>query len=375
MEDLSSLLQGLRDGFRGLLHFLDRAVFVEEEFVDADGAAEALALLSVAVKLAVVVEEVGVSLVVDHAGVNGEAVLGGAGDLAAERPGAARIFGGGVVDAFAAASAGTGVDVVVEAVALIEPRTFDVTLELQVGDLAVDLGHVVFQLRDVGILSPREPGGAVIVDEHGRVDVVPAAAGGVLVLNERLRMRHERSDRGIADGDADALSAGRSVIGHIPVELVALLDALGRPGDALLAVREVFRTELHAMAAPVDHVGRGVNAPVGDIVVAGQADVLAVLVDVFAGVDVQAVADHKRGGVARPGVRKDRVSAGLQVDTVIEDVLGVGGGDGRRERNGRGRTEEKMMEFHGSPFIFGKWGWLKRMTRGWRPFFVLAVIM
>ena len=187
-------------------------------------------------------------------------------------------------------------------------------------------------------------------------------------------MRHERSDGGIADGDADALAAGRGVVGHVPVELVALLDALGRPGDALLAVREVFRTELHAVAAPVNHIGRGVDAPVGDIVVAGQTDVLAVLVDVFAGVDVQAVADHQRGRVARPCVREDRVAARLQVDAVVEDILGVGCGDGRRKRNGRGRTEKKMMEFHGSPFMFGKWGWLKRLSRGWRPFFIPAVI-
>ena len=76
-----------------------------------------------------------------------------------------------------------------------------------------------------------------------------------------------------------------------------------------------------------------------------------VLVDVFAGVDVQAVADYQRGRVAGPCVCEDRVSAGFQVDAVIDDILGVGGGDGRRERNGRGRTEEKMVEFHGSPFM------------------------
>ena len=52
------------------------------------------------------------TLVVDHAGMNGEAVFGSARDLSAERPGAARIFGGGVVDALAAASTGTCVDVV-----------------------------------------------------------------------------------------------------------------------------------------------------------------------------------------------------------------------------------------------------------------------
>ena len=63
-----TLLQRLLDGVFGLNHFLDRAVFVEEEFVDADGAAEALSGLAVAVKLAVVVEEVGVALEIDHNG-------------------------------------------------------------------------------------------------------------------------------------------------------------------------------------------------------------------------------------------------------------------------------------------------------------------
>ena len=128
------LLHGFRDAFLRLRQRLDRAVFVEEELVDADGTAQALSLLAVAVERAVVVEEEGAALEVDHAGVDGEAVLRRAGGLSAERPGTGDLFGGGVVDALAAATAETGVDVVVEAVALIEPRTFDVILELQVDD-------------------------------------------------------------------------------------------------------------------------------------------------------------------------------------------------------------------------------------------------
>jgi hypothetical protein len=48
VEGLPSLLQRLRDAGLGLDDFLDRAVFVEEEFIDADGAAEALSGLAVA---------------------------------------------------------------------------------------------------------------------------------------------------------------------------------------------------------------------------------------------------------------------------------------------------------------------------------------
>ena len=45
-----------RDAFLRLDHFLDRAIFVEEEFIDADRTAEALASLTVAVQRTVMVE-------------------------------------------------------------------------------------------------------------------------------------------------------------------------------------------------------------------------------------------------------------------------------------------------------------------------------
>ena len=76
-----------------------------------------------------------------------------------------------------AAAPHAGVDVVVQAVALVEPGTLGVALEIVVGDLAVKLDHVVLQLRDIIVrMAPGEPRGAVVVDQHGRVDVVPAAA-------------------------------------------------------------------------------------------------------------------------------------------------------------------------------------------------------
>ena len=107
LTGLTGLASGCfaRDAFLRLDHFLDRAVFVEEELVDADGAAEALASLTVAVQCAVMVEEIGVPLEIDHAGVDREAVASGAGNLSAERPGTTRFFGCGVVDGFAAATA------------------------------------------------------------------------------------------------------------------------------------------------------------------------------------------------------------------------------------------------------------------------------
>ena len=161
-NDPDGSLDRFADAFVRLTDRFDRAVLVEEHLVHANGAASERTAFAVDAERGVVVEEEGASLEIDHSGVDGEAVPRGAGDLSSIGPGAGDLLGGGVGDDLVAlrvlvvgfVAVGTGgVDAVVEAVALVEPGAFLVALHLQVGDLAVELEHVVFE---IGRASCRE---------------------------------------------------------------------------------------------------------------------------------------------------------------------------------------------------------------------------
>ena len=84
-------------------------------------------------------------------------------------------------------------------------------------------------------------------------------------------------------------------------------------------------------------------------VVAGEAVLLAVLVDVFARVDEKTVADHKRSRVTRPGIREDRVARGFQGGAGI--IFGVSSRKcGREESKSRdGSCEEESFSVHVQP--------------------------
>src|SRR5690606_23292534 len=107
------------------------------------------------------------------------------GQFAAVRPRAEDGRRGGVGDALVGVVAAVqrGVGQVVGVAALVQPGTF---LEVRRGDLAylpVDLDHVGLEPGDVAVaVAPGDPGAAVVVGEHRRVDVLPA----VLALGRHL---------------------------------------------------------------------------------------------------------------------------------------------------------------------------------------------
>lgn len=120
----AAYLFGWRYALRRLHYRLDGAVLVIVQLIYADGAAVAAA----GRQGAVVVEKVALALVVDDAGVGGEAVGYIALDNAAVDPGAGGA-GGRAVFYHLGLSAGAGVHEVVQLFTLVYPRALDVVLD------------------------------------------------------------------------------------------------------------------------------------------------------------------------------------------------------------------------------------------------------
>ncbi|CDD81730.1 unknown [Bacteroides sp. CAG:462] len=278
-------------------------VGVVVELLHGDTAAESAATG----QLAGVIEEVGVAFVVDDSAVIGErAGVLQRHDFAHVLPRTERTVRHGVGDVLGHSSG--CVEQVVLPVALAQPRPFGIDVlvllslhaRLGVGSseafhgllhavhLAVDGNHVRVQLRVVNVrVAPVQVGGAVVVDEYGRVDVVPTAvverlADGVL----------ERSRRRVTHGDTNRHGIGQlRVQADVPVELAVVLHALGSPG-AVVRPGECFDGERRAVVGPVDHVRGRIDAPV-----LHPEEVRLVLV--VAGIDVQPSIMHHRCRVGR----------------------------------------------------------------------------
>src|SRR5690606_3753915 len=142
-----------------------------------DGAATEGAFLVADAERGVVQEDVPLALELGDARVDGEAVLPGAGQLAAVRPWTLDGRGGGVGDARVGVvtTVQRCVGQVVGAAALVQPGTFLEVRRGDVGDLSVQLDHVGLEPGDVAVaVAPGDPGAAVVVGEHRWVDVLPA---------------------------------------------------------------------------------------------------------------------------------------------------------------------------------------------------------
>ncbi len=202
------------------------------------------------------------------AGVVGEAAALGGHDGAAVGPGSQWAGGGGVADEFGAAFGGE--DVVVDAVAFVDPGSFfeeggSVGVagagaeagggEGDFGGAAGVAGHVgvEFDVPEVGV-GPVEVGLAVVVDEDGGVDFA--------VFDEGVAEGVGEGAGGAGgDGDADGHAAGGAVgHGDVPVELAVAVDGLSGPGVGA-GPGEAGEVEGGAVVGPVDHVGGGPDSP------------------------------------------------------------------------------------------------------------------
>lgn len=135
-------------------------------------------------------------------------------------------------------------------IALEKPRAFGIIRQRQRLDFAVELDHVPFEFRGVtdGI-APDEPWRTVIIDQYGRVDVIPTVGTRrVGILDEGFADRIlPRADRRIGNAHAKAPAAVALVEppdqrGVMIEFAVSTFDDLTRPAVALAPGK---RTPVH----------------------------------------------------------------------------------------------------------------------------------
>ena len=126
---------------------------------------------------------------------------------------------------YALGAAGRCESEVVVAVAFVEPRTFLIILDLivQLVDRAAERNHVLVELSPVYVrIAPIHVCLAVVVDEDGRVDVLPVFSLPYQRLTERIG---ERAVRRVSHQHSDAVAVERAV--H--VEFAVTFNHLERP--------------------------------------------------------------------------------------------------------------------------------------------------
>ena len=194
-------------------------------------------------------EDIGMSLEVADAGVVTTVTERGAHDVVLPLPWACGTVAHGIAEGLR--TAGGGIGTVVMAVALIEPRTFLIVLDMrQFRHLTFERDHILAKrgIERVGI-TPIEPRLSVIVGIDGGVDVEPVA----LVPHQRFAQGiAERTIGRVTFQDADAMSVQRC----IEVVLAVTLDGLDGPGTVVTAAPgEVLERSHSAMLRPVHHIG------------------------------------------------------------------------------------------------------------------------
>ena len=166
---------------------------------------------------------------------------------------------------------------------------------LEVEHFAGEADHFLVQLHaiDAGI-TPVEPSLTVVVNHHGRVDMIPAA---VLVEGLADGVTEGASGR-ISHSHTDGHAARETGMGtDVPVELAVALDALAGPGT-VVSPAETFQREGASVVGPVHHVGRTIHTPLLHPEEVG-------IVLIMTRIDIDAVAVHHRSRVARkPGLHK-----------------------------------------------------------------------
>ena len=282
-------------------------------------------------KLACMIEEIGMTLVVGHAAVVGERIGGAEGhNLAGIGPGAGGRGSRAVADVLGHAAGRIEqliglrlVHLVLRAVHLPEPGSLHVGIlvclallalvhgrasegllgHVEASQLAAVGNHVAVQLQVVALgIAPHEPSLSVVVDHHGGVDMVPRA-----ILEEGLAQGIPEGTSGrIADRYADGHTLRYRAMGaDIPIELAVALDGLTGPGT-VIGPREALEGQGRAMILPVDHIRCGIDAPLLHPEEIG-------IILVVAGIDIHATIVNHRGRVAgEPSLHKGILCMGSQ---------------------------------------------------------------
>ena len=174
------------------------------------------------------------------------------------------------------------------------------------GNRSVDLDHVGFELGDVTLaIAPGDPGRAVIVGKHGRVDVFPTVCAfrRHLVRDEGRTLGIDKRTGGtVGYRNADRLPRMGVIVFDRRVEPVAavLADRLGCPG-VLFRPLEIGDVHDRPVVGPMLHVLRGIDEPFAHI------EHFVPLRFVMPDVEIERVAYYEWRRIRRELVPHDRV--------------------------------------------------------------------
>ncbi len=150
-----------------------------------------------------------------------------------------------------------GIGQVIELAPLVQPGALLEMWRRDLGNRAVDLDHIGLQLSDIALpIAPGDPGGAVVIGQHGRVDILPAmrALGRHLIGDERGALGiDEGPGRLVGNRDRERL-AGMAVVmldGGVEPVFAVLVDRLAGPG-VLLGPFEITHVHDWPVRGPVD---------------------------------------------------------------------------------------------------------------------------
>ena len=166
---------------------------------------------------------------------------------------------------------------------------------LQIEYFASEANHVLVKFHTIDTwITPVEPCLTVIIDEYGRVDVVPRA----ILIQWFADGIAERTRRTVCHSHTDSHTAREARMStDVPVKLAVALDALACPG-AVVCPAEAFQCQRTSVVGPVHHVGRTIHAPLLHPEEVG-------IVFIMTRIDIDSVAMHHRSRVAsKPGLYK-----------------------------------------------------------------------
>ena len=291
-------------------HFLDGAVGIVVHLCHIHAATlEVLARLEVQ-EVVALPEDVALALEVHNAGMVAAVAVRGLHDVATALPWTLRRVGHSITQTFG--TAGGSISEIPMALALIEPRSFLIVVDVVVEfhDVAFGRYHIATEADIVGVgIAPIHPRLAFLVDEDRRVNIIPM----FLLPHERLAQRvAEGAIRRVGHEDPDAVA----MKWRVEVVLAVALYGLNGPGAVVArAPLEVAQRGHGAMVGPVDHIGRGVKQPVvhketGGVALAGIENLIGV--GVVAHIEINGVAkDEGRGVGGVVGLKDRQVDIGI----------------------------------------------------------------
>ena len=154
-------------------------------------------------------------------------------------------------------------------ITLVDPRAFcvngisarrEATTHIRHLDIAIELNHVFFELGVIELrIAPVEPSLAIVINPHGRIDVIPVRTCKMLTITSIL----ERTFRFVGHSNINSAATASRFHSHVVVIFAIATNHLSSPVAVFLGVAaETFvRKNKLAHIGPVHHIGGARNTP------------------------------------------------------------------------------------------------------------------